>query len=99
MAPLNAPLPTAWNLPFQFVDGSHISILMSESEDGRNVAATRQNVCLGALPEEADARSTASTTRENEIVAFGNFREANPSHAARVLADWACIRDTGICPL
>ena len=29
--PLNAPLPTAWNLPFQPDAGSHTSILMSES--------------------------------------------------------------------
>jgi hypothetical protein len=42
IAPLKAPLPTAWNLPFQPVAGSHTSILMSESLVGVSVAATRQ---------------------------------------------------------
>src|SRR5690242_1137547 len=41
--PLNAPLPTARNLPFQFSSGSHSSILMSESVDGVSVAATRHS--------------------------------------------------------
>jgi hypothetical protein len=37
-------LPTAWNLPFHVaLSGSHTSILMSESFDGVNVAATLQN--------------------------------------------------------
>src|SRR5882724_10785251 len=43
MAPLNAPLPTAWNLPFQPDAGNQTSILMSESLVGFSVAATRQN--------------------------------------------------------
>ncbi len=42
IAPLNAPFPTAWNLPFHPEAGSHTSILMSESLVGFNVAATRQ---------------------------------------------------------
>jgi hypothetical protein len=41
IAPLNPPLPTAMNLPFQPAVGSQTSILMSESRLGFNVAATR----------------------------------------------------------
>ena len=40
--PLKAPLPTAWNFPFQPAAGSQTSILMSESPVGASVAATRQ---------------------------------------------------------
>ena len=43
IAPLNAPLPTAWNLPFHPDAGNQTSILMSESLVGFSVAATRQN--------------------------------------------------------
>src|ERR1051326_3137212 len=43
MAPLQPPLPTAMNFPFQPVAGIHTSILMSESLLGTRVALTRQN--------------------------------------------------------
>src|SRR5262245_57457330 len=43
MLPVQPPLPTAWNFPFQPDAGSHTSILMSESADGVSVAAMRQN--------------------------------------------------------
>src|SRR5688572_10575904 len=43
MVPLKAPLPTARYFPFQFAAGIQSSILMSESLEGRSVAATRQN--------------------------------------------------------
>src|SRR5687768_15474958 len=42
MMPAQPPLPTAWYLPFQPSEGSHTSTLMSESDDGVSVAATRQ---------------------------------------------------------
>src|SRR6266545_1022633 len=42
MAPDQPPLPTPMNFPFQPSAGSHTSILISESEVGRMVAATRQ---------------------------------------------------------
>src|SRR3954465_4658296 len=42
MTPAHPPLPTAWNLPFQFSAGSQTSTAMSESADGFSVAATRQ---------------------------------------------------------
>src|SRR5262250_2984707 len=44
IVPAHPPLPTAWNLPFHIaLSGSQTSILMSESLDGVNVAATLQN--------------------------------------------------------
>src|SRR5262245_21790419 len=52
MLPAQAPLPTAWSLPFQpepaapepcAEAGIQTSILISESLDGVRVAATRQN--------------------------------------------------------
>src|SRR6478672_3429489 len=54
MAPLNAPFPTARNLPFQPAAGIQSSILISESVDGLNVAAMRQNA-RGALIDEGVA--------------------------------------------
>jgi hypothetical protein len=41
--PLNAPFPTAWNLPFHPAAGSQTSIFMDESAEGASVASTRQN--------------------------------------------------------
>src|SRR5688572_8033866 len=41
MLPLNAPLPTARYFPFQFDAGIQISIVISESDEGLSVAATR----------------------------------------------------------
>src|SRR5262245_55980068 len=42
MLPAQPPFPTASNLPFQVVDGSQTSTLISESELGVRVAETRQ---------------------------------------------------------
>jgi hypothetical protein len=41
--PAKPPLPTTSSRPFQPVNGSQTSILMSERGDGFKVAATRQN--------------------------------------------------------
>src|SRR5215831_18795700 len=41
MMPAHPPPPTNWNLPFQ-LSGSHASISISESDDGRRIALTRQ---------------------------------------------------------
>src|SRR5438067_1409353 len=46
MTPAHPPPPTNWNLPFQF-SGSHASISISESEDGRSIALMRQ--CAGTI--------------------------------------------------
>src|SRR6185503_16670856 len=47
MMPAQPPLPTASYLPFHPSDGSHTSILMSESGDGASVAVMRQ--CAGSI--------------------------------------------------
>src|SRR5258708_23147464 len=54
MIPWKPPPPVPRNLPFQFVSGSQISILMLESEVGTRVAVTRQKagrpvIVLGGL--------------------------------------------------
>src|SRR5262245_13710811 len=49
MMPAHPPPPTNWNLPFQ-LSGSHASISISESDDGRRIALTRQRagtICGG----------------------------------------------------
>src|SRR5215831_6389004 len=45
MDPAKPPLPTPMNLPFQFAAGSHISMLISESEVGFKTTCTLQ--CSG----------------------------------------------------
>src|ERR1700722_2448613 len=92
IVPVNAPLPTAWNLPFQFADGIHNSILISESLDGFSVAVTRQNagravrVCAAARARVAPsataggANARASTVRASVIVALGSVNDAKLSH-------------------
>src|SRR4029453_4170144 len=46
--PANPPLPTPQNLPSQrSADGSHISMLISESDDGLRTSCTRQ--CAGII--------------------------------------------------
>ena len=75
MVPFQPPLPTASSLPFQPVAGSHTSILMSESDDGRSVAVTRQYSGRSfAAPPPAgtscadviDASGKASVARESQ---------------------------------
>lgn len=61
------PLPTAWNVPFHSIVGSRTSILMSKSDDGRSVAATRQkpgrrlNCCTAAGPTPGRVKPPAGT--------------------------------------
>src|SRR5882762_5804839 len=90
MAPLKAPLPTAWNFPFQFAAGIQSSILMSESSDGVSVAVTLQNA-RGALiacaapappPGVAGVNAPASTARASVIVTLGTVSDVRPSHVA-----------------
>src|SRR3954452_20731524 len=88
IAPFHAPLPTAWNFPFQFAAGSQTSILMSESLDGVSVAATRQNAgrSVMALPRPARPpgaeNAPAATGCPIVTVAFGSVSEARLSHVA-----------------
>src|ERR1700674_2127723 len=93
MAPLNAPLPTAWNLPFQPDAGIQTSILISESEDGFSDAATRQNagrsrkVCAAGGTDAAappagigSVNAPEPTACASVIVALGSFSVAKLSH-------------------
>src|SRR4051794_26950818 len=83
IAPLQPPLPTAWNLPFQPDAGNQISILMSESADGLSVAATRQNAgnaAKAALGAGGVANAPAATGSARVMVAPGISSEASCSH-------------------
>src|SRR5579859_335208 len=72
MTPAHPPLPTAWNLPFQFAAGSQISTLMSESAVGVSVAATRQNSgALNSFP--------AGTTSARVIAVPFRLKAARPA--------------------
>src|SRR6266850_6213851 len=87
IAPLNAPLPTAWNLPFQPDAGIHTSILISESGVGFSVAPTRQNAGSArkpsaALPGPGGVNVPASTACANAIVAFGSASIDRVPHEA-----------------
>ena len=83
IAPLKAPLPTAWNLPFQPDAGIQTSILISESRVGFSVAATRQNAgrareASAALP--GGVKGPASTACASVIVAFGSASIDRAAH-------------------
>src|SRR5262245_1780851 len=89
MFPVNAPFPTAWSLPFQLAAGIHSSILMSESPDGFNVAATRQNagrLLAGSFWPPRPPRASgcvnppAGTDCASVIVAPGGAMELRLSH-------------------
>jgi hypothetical protein len=80
MAPLKAPLPTDWSLRFQLLAGSHTSILMSESFDGRSVAATRQNgIGVTAWPVGSEM-GPAPTFTAAVIVVCGIASDVSSSH-------------------
>jgi hypothetical protein len=80
------------NFPFQPDAGIQTSILMSESVDGFNLAATRQNAgrplaaCTkavgGGVPPAAMGivSAPASTARASVIVVFGSTKDARLSH-------------------
>src|SRR5436190_4031867 len=84
MLPLNAPFPTAWNLPFQFAAGIQTSTLMSESGDGVSVMATRQNdgSDCSAFSRSGGLNAPASTFSAAVIVPFESFSLARSAHAA-----------------
>src|SRR6185503_10926157 len=96
MTPAQPPLPTAWNLPFHPLAGSHTSTLMSESLVGVSVAATRQNSgrpLYGFGPRAAappgGANCPAGTSWASVTLASLSAVPANASHvaAATGLAD------------
>src|SRR5258708_3016959 len=83
MVPAQAPLPTASRLGFQLASaGIHTSILISESEDGVSVAATRQKAGrftygFAPLPPPRAPgawNAPAATVSAVVIVTFWSFR-------------------------
>ena len=83
--PAQPPLPTAWNFPFHPEAGSQTSNLMSESDDGVSVAATRQNPgsFLNACPPPPAAGGVnppAATVWANVMVVLGSFSDDRLSH-------------------
>src|SRR5215472_4803869 len=81
MYPPNPPFPTPRYLLFQLASGIHTSILMSESVDGFNVAATRQNAgsclksavgCASPRPVTGGENAPAATDCASVIAVFGN---------------------------
>src|SRR6266540_805342 len=92
MLPAQPPLPTAWNLRFHAWAGSQISILMSESEEGVSVAATRQNAgnwlncCTAVGPVPGRLNPPAGTIWAMVIEVFGSARDDKLSHDAASLS-------------
>src|SRR5215471_15002146 len=91
MIPAQLPLPTAWNLPFHPSDGNQTSILISESDDGSSVAATRQKGARVATACPSGPNSGPRAGLENPVgptlsarvmVVCGSLRDARLSHAA-----------------
>src|SRR5438128_12458787 len=91
MVPAQPPLPTAWNFPFQSAAGSQTSILMSESDEGVSVAATRQKAgswlnCGTAGPVPGRVNAPAGTVWAKVIEVFGSVRDNRLSHDAALRA-------------
>src|SRR2546430_9451270 len=96
MLPPKPPLPTAWNLPFHAWAGSQTSILMSESDEGVSVAATRQKAgnwlnCGTAGPVPARVNPPAGTVWAKVIEVFGSVRDDRLSHDALASRPGPCI--------
>src|SRR4029077_7039190 len=96
MNPAQPPLPTDWSLWFHPETGSQTSTLMSESLEGFNVAATRQNA--GSLPYSdppaptdsfgpGGMNSPAATLCADVIVVFGCEREVRLSQDEEAIAE------------
>src|SRR4029453_7022006 len=90
MVPAQPPLPTARNFPFHACAGIQISTLMSESDGGVSVVATRQKAgiwlncgTVGPLPGRMNP--PAGTISANVIEVFGSVSEDKLSHDVVVL--------------
>src|SRR5438105_10748631 len=89
MMPAHPPPPTNWNLPFQF-SGSHASISISESGDGRRMALMRQcagTICGGAggPPRPGPAgfvNGPAAFISAATMVVLGSDSDFSASHEA-----------------
>src|SRR6185369_7944053 len=100
MAPDQPPLPTPMNLRFQPSAGIQTSILISESEVGRRVAATRQKAgsprkapCCAAL-RLGSVKAPAATASALVMVVAGKESADRPSQGAANAAGRAIARMT-----
>src|SRR5437762_3932950 len=89
MVPAQPPLPTAWNFPFQSAAGIQTSILMSESDEGVSVAATRQKVgcwlnCGAAGPVPGRVNVPAGTISARVIEVFGSAKDRSEEHTSEL---------------
>src|SRR2546423_11632531 len=96
MVPAQPPLPTAWNFPFQSAAGIQTSILMSESDEGVSVAATRQKVgswlnCGAAGPVPGRVNAPAGTIWARVIEVFGSAKDDKHSHDDAALRVCPCV--------
>src|SRR5215469_13702353 len=96
MLPAQPPLPTAWNLPFHASAGSQTSILMSESDEGVSVAATRQKIgswlnCGTAGPVPGRVNAPAGTVCAKVIEVLGITRDDKFSHDDAALRACPCV--------
>src|SRR5712692_7040839 len=89
MMPAQPPPPTASYLPFQSLAGNHTSMSTFESDDGFNVAATRQNagICNGWAcgpppvgPCAGARKGPAVTDSATVMVVSGIESDFNRSH-------------------
>ena len=84
--PAHPPFPTAWYFPFHPDAGSHTSTLMSESDVGLIVAATRQKAgsvlyaCPPPPPPAGGENAPAATDCAIVIVVSGSFSADRLSH-------------------
>src|SRR5580765_7551387 len=97
MAPDQPPLPTPMNLPFQPSAGIQTSTLISESEVGRMVAATRQKAgscrnpaCCPAL-RLGSVKAPAGTAAAVVMVVDGKVNAARLSQLAAKAAGAATV--------
>src|SRR5437868_15258135 len=96
MVPAQPPLPTAWHFPCQYAADIQTSILMSESDEGVSVAATRQKVdswlnCGAAGPVPGRVNAPAGTIWARVIEVFGSAKDDKLSHAAAALRACPCV--------
>src|SRR5688572_12664599 len=89
IAPPNPPLPTARNLPFQSVAGSHSSALICESLDGFRTSFTRQCAGIGCAagagappPAAGGVNGPAATVSALVTVTFAIETDLSDSHVA-----------------
>src|SRR5688500_15761047 len=103
MTPAHAPLPTDCSLPFHPADGSHTSILMSESLVGVSVAVTRQKA--GRLLSAAGfgtvtggppgiVNGPRATAWADVTVVFASVNDSRLSHVAALAAAGAAMVTT-----